>query len=266
MAEDRSILSRPAEPGITIPYGDGPDQVVELFPPKADPRATVLVIHGGYWRQPIDRSYMRPFCHALTAAGFTAVAVEYRRTGGAGGWPRTYDDLERAVGLLDDELVFHGVDRENIILTGHSAGGHMALWGTNLDWILPDWGDPPPVHDGHAPDRLRGVVALAPVADLAEAHRLDLDDGAVQALMGDGPDAIPKEYERADPLWLPTEVPQILIHGDADTRVPIALSRDFARRAGAQLRVLPGSGHFPLVDPESSVWPTTLAAIEELAP
>ena len=34
----------------------------------------------------------------------------------------------------------------------------------------------------------RGVVALAPVADLAEAYRLDLDGGAVAALLGGGPD------------------------------------------------------------------------------
>lgn len=266
MAEDRSILSRHAEPGITIAYGDHPDQVIELFTAGPDPKATVMAIHGGFWRQEYDRAHLRPFCRALAEAGYAVVSVEYRRTGGAGGWPGTYFDLDEARDQLDDELLYHDVDRDNVILTGHSAGGHMALWGcSNLDWSVPERGEPP-FGAGPAPFRLRGVVSLAPVADLAEAHRLGLGDGAVQALMGDGPEAIPKEYEQADPMWIETDVPQILIHGDADTRVPVSLSRDYARRSGARLRELAGVGHFELIDPHSAAWPTVLAAIDELAP
>ena len=63
-------------------------------------------------------------------------------------------------------------------MTGHSAGGHLALWLATTDVPI---------------DR---VVALAPVCDLREAIRLDLGDDATQALL-DGADPDP-----ADPMML----------------------------------------------------------------
>ena len=69
------------------------------------------------------------------------------------------------------------------VLVGHSAGGHLALY----------------VRGARAPARSAGVLALAPVADLAEAYGLDLDAGAVAALLGGGPDEVPDRYAAADP-------------------------------------------------------------------
>jgi pimeloyl-ACP methyl ester carboxylesterase len=139
------------------------------------------------------------------------------------------------------------VDRP--ILAGHSAGGHLALWYASV-----------------APDAVGGVVALAPVADLARAYELDLDSGAVADLLGGAPDVVPEAYRSADPMRnLPSGVRTVIVHGELDEIVPVALSRDYcrcARRAGddTTLVALDGVEHFGVIDPESGAWPAVLAA------
>lgn len=269
MRDPREVLTRPAEPGVTIAYGEHEDQVVELFQPKGEPRATVVALHGGFWRQAFDRTHLRPFCHGLASAGYAVVAPEYRRSGGAGGWPHTFDDVMAALELLDDELTEHDIAPDDIILTGHSAGGHLALLAATTDWTRPDPTITPTRRPGNVAiefePRLRGVIPLAPVADLARCHAENLGDGAAAALMGGGPDDLPKEYAAADPMRHTVPVPVMIVHGDADDRVPVEMSRDYAVQHGATLRELPGYGHFELIDPLSAAWPTVLAAIDELA-
>src|SRR5581483_5844362 len=102
----------------------------------------------------------------------------------------------------------------------------------------------------------------APVLDLAEAHRLDLDDGAVAALLGGGPDQVPERYAAADPAALGApDARLILVHGDRDGRVPVAMSRRYARTAGGELVEVPGADHFAVIDPESAAWPVVVAAL-----
>ena len=137
------------------------------------------------------------------------------------------------------------------ILLGHSAGGHLALWcATTMS--------------------ARGVLALAPVADLAEAYRLDLDGGAVSALLGGGPDSVPERYAAADPsrrVPLPTRT--VVIHGALDLQVPVEMSRRYvatAQAAGADIRLveLPEAEHFALIDPESPAWPQVTDVLRSL--
>ena len=52
---------------------------------------------------------------------------------------------------------------------------------------------------------------------------------------------------------------QLLVHGDADTRVPVAQSRTYAAAAAAsgdpvELVELAGAGHMDVIDPASPAW------------
>jgi acetyl esterase/lipase len=249
-----------------VTYGAHPDHVIDIRRPASPPRGMggstglVVFLHGGFWRQAYDRTHTGPLATALAAAGFTVATPEFRRTGApGGGWPGTFDDVAaavRAAPALVAEVT--GDAPERVILAGHSAGGHLALWaaaGLGRDGIPP-----------------AGVVALAPVADLAGAYRLDLDGGAVAALLGGGPDDYPDRFSFADPMALvPLGVRQVLCHGGRDRQVPPALSRryaDSARAAGDEVDLFDwvDSDHFDLIDPESPVWPDVLAAFALLAP
>ena len=248
MTDPRDIVHRPAPEGFTTRYGGDADQVIEWFPPDGPATATVVFLHGGFWRAQWDRAHVRPLCHALTAAGYVVASVEYRRTGGGGGYPATFDDVAAGIGAVAAEVA-RGHAPGPIVLSGHSAGGQLALWAARPGLV--------PALDG----RLAGVAALAPVSDLERCHTLDLDDGAVDALLGGGPADNPAGYADADPIRHEPPTRVALVHGTQDQRVPVDMSRHYAARYGARLHELPGIEHFGLIDPLSTAWPAVEASI-----
>lgn len=276
MSDNREVLSRPApRPDLTVSYGAHPDHVADVWlPPGAtahnDGLPVVFMLHGGYWRAAIDRTHLGPFAAELAALGHVVICPEYRRTGGGGGWPATFTDVAAAVdalpALLHEEL-YGRAGTGRVVLMGHSAGGHLAMWAT-MRGRLPA-GSPgehrhTAIVPGHRPGSLTiaGVVALAPVIDLGEAYRRGLDDDATGALLGGGPLDVPGRYAVADPAMLgePGE-PAVIVHGDRDGRVPLDMCQSYAAATGVPLVVVPGADHFALIDPLSAAWPYVLAAL-----
>jgi acetyl esterase/lipase len=266
MAHDpRGVLTRPAPaPDTTLHYGELPEYVADVYLPDAhdDTHTLVVVVHGGFWRAQYDRAHVRPMCHALAAAGCTVASVEFRRTGQpGGGWPGTFNDVAMAMDLvpaLMSDVLSAPIPRR--VLLGHSAGGHLVTWAasrpslpTSSPWFRPDVG-------------ADLVVDLAGVCDLRLAHAMGLDDDATGLLMGGGPDDVPERYAVADPAVLRPAAPVVAIHGTEDDRVPVEVSRSYARAlaaAGAPVRLveLTGVEHFALIDPLSPAWPSVLEAL-----
>jgi acetyl esterase/lipase len=177
---------------------------------------------------------------ALADRGLVVATPEYRRVGNGGGWPVTTDDVLLAVRRLPELLGRVGIEPAPLVLTGHSAGGHLALWLATTD--LP----------------VQRVVALAPVCDLREATRLELGDHATSAFL-DGADPA-----AADPMVLLADRPDAeveIVHGVDDVDVPISLSRGLvAAHPWVRLHEVP-SGHMELIEPGSVAWPTVVAEL-----
>jgi acetyl esterase/lipase len=200
-----------------------------------------VVIHGGFWRDAYDRSLMDRLCADLAGAGCIAWNLEYRRLGGGGGWPATFEDV--AAGIDHLEQLVDDVSR--VVTIGHSAGGHLALWAAARS---------------EACVRVTHAVAQAGVVDLVEAARLKLSRGVAEELLGGSPAEAPDRYELASPAaQLPLRVPQLLVHGGRDDIVPAAMSRAYAEAAskagdGVDLVVHEELGHFEHLDPASPAW------------
>ena len=269
------VLSRWAPPpDLVVSYGAGAEQVADVrLPPRSarpGPAPLVLFLHGGFWRVTYDRAHTGPLGAALAASGFAVCAPEFRRTGQpGGGWPGTFDDVAAAVDRLParvrDAVGADVISDEPVVLAGHSAGGHLALWAAARHRL------PAGAAWRAARPRVRGVVALAAVSDLETCHALGLGGGAVDALLGGGPGEQERRYRVTDPARLaPLGCPVRLVHGSADDVVPCLMSAGFvvrARAAGddATLDELPGAGHFDVIDPLSGAWPRVLAAFVALA-
>jgi acetyl esterase/lipase len=266
-----SILDRPAPPpDVTVTYGPLPEHVIDLrLPAQAPAQAQaqaqapaqaqaqalaplIVLFHGGYWRPKFDRTHLRPMAHALAACGYVVAMPEYRRAGMATDWSGPFDDIAAMCDQVTSLASEHGADPERVTWAGHSAGGHLALWAAARPYF-------PAGSKWHGPCDARHVVSLAGVSSLRLCAEWNLDDGAARNLLGGGPDDVPGRYAVADPASLtPPSVPVTIVHGTADDRVPVGMSR--ATGIG-HLIELNGAGHFDLIDPHSRYWPRVLTAI-----
>lgn len=252
----QSILEIPAAPpGVRIAYGSNEFQFGELYAPEGKgPHPAAIVIHGGYWRARYDLRHIGHFCAALAKRGIACWCLEYRRLGNpGGGFPGTFDDVRAGAMHLAKIAKEQSVDVKHVVATGHSAGGHLALWLAKQN---------------AAP--LRGVVSLAPVANLRRAWEWKLSGNVVEEFLEGSPAQAPERYRAASPMeMLPLGVKQRLIHGDRDDVVPVAMSREYAAAARAAgddctLTEPGGAGHFELIDPRSSAWASVRDTIEGL--
>jgi acetyl esterase/lipase len=239
--EDRSVLHRTqTQPAFTLTYGPHPDHVAEVFQPSSPATRWVIGLHGGFWRPAFDRIHLRNTAAALASQGVLSVLVEYRRIPGQ---PYTMvDDVCRALDVLQADHDHLQTPPSSPTVWGHSAGGHLAL-----------------IVGQRRPTALAGVVALAPVTNLRQAEEENLGKGAVTEFLG-GPAL---SYSDIDPAQHPKpDLPITLIHGARDSIVPVRQSEALrVRWPDSECITLPDAGHFEVIDPQSSAWPTVVAEI-----
>ena len=240
------ILSRQPPPAdLRLTYGADPNQFIDLRLPADErkPFALVINIHGGFWRSKYNLDHAGHLCSALTAKGLATANLEYRRVGNEGGaWPGTFADVRSAYQFLIQNARKHGFDSAKVVVTGHSAGGQLALCLA-----------------AHEP-RVRAVISLAGVVDLQRAYQLHLSNDAVVEFLRGTPAEVPEHYREADPMQLSiANARQWLIHGASDDTVPPVFSRDYAARKQAakenvHLLEISGATHLDLIDPHSGAW------------
>jgi dipeptidyl aminopeptidase/acylaminoacyl peptidase len=212
-------------------YGDHPSQVCELH---GESDSVAVLIHGGFWRQRYGRELEGGIARDLVARGWAVWNIEYRRLGGDGGWPGTFEDVQAAIRALP-------VEAARTVAIGHSAGGHLAVWAA-------------------AEGLVDAAVSQAGALDLDELSRLGTSDNVVNQLLAGTPEEVPHRYARASPRRrLPIGVPLLLVHGARDDDVPVHVSREFAeaaREAGddCELVIVDDESHYEHLEPGSRCW------------
>lgn len=140
-----------------IHYGPGRDQRLDIFPvtKRHQPAPVFVFIHGGYWRaqSKADAPIMVP---AMTQAGVAVVTLEYTLLPEST-LSETVGEMRSAIAWLHRHASHYGIDPERIVVSGSSAGGHLAAMLAADGWQdryqLPA-------------DVIKGMVALSGLFDL----------------------------------------------------------------------------------------------------
>lgn len=267
------LLAQPRETADSrLAYGSDPLQFGELWLPRGTgPHPVVVLIHGGCWRADLPGTELMDLMAAdLRTRGYAVWNLEYRRVGhSGGGYPGTFNDVAAGMDHLRDLASRYPLDLRRVAVSGHSAGGHLALWTAARD-RLPGSS---PLHTSD-PLPVRGVVSLAGIADL-RAYRANGPDACggpstIDGLIGaQGPGGRDVFVDTSPPALLPLGDRQIVISGALDHIVPARIGEDYAvagLAAGDPVTsvVLQGAGHFELIDPTSIVWPRILTAYADV--
>jgi arylformamidase len=151
-AADSEAARARLEGCFNLRYGSGPRQTVDLFP-AAQPRGALLFIHGGYWRA-LDKSDHAFVAPPLIAQDIGVAVINYDLCPDIS-IARIVDECREGVAWLRREGTRYGVPAERLVVSGHSAGGHLAAMLVATDWSALG-----------SPSGLAGAVAISGVFDL----------------------------------------------------------------------------------------------------
>ncbi len=106
-------------------YGKAALQTLDIFPSNVRDSPILIFIHGGYWRALDKKSYSfvaAPF----VKNNFTVCIVNYRLIPVVN-MEMVLDDVKSAVNWIQEKASQYNGNPNAIVLSGHSAGGHLAL-------------------------------------------------------------------------------------------------------------------------------------------
>ena len=237
---------RAHNPPRSIAYGGSPRNRIDLFPVDQEAGPIVVFIHGGYW-QALDGSSFSHCARGLNAHGVGVAIPTYDLCPGV-----TVDAIIRQMRAATLELARFG---RPLVMSGHSAGGHLAACMLATHW---------PVVDAQLPRQLvtaafsiSGLFDLAPLLQTSINTALRLDEASARA---------------ASPLFLtPPEGTSLdAVVGARESAEYVRQSRTIVEkwgRPGVETRfgTIADANHFtaiaPLADPNSAM----VARLKQLA-
>jgi acetyl esterase/lipase len=254
-----------------IHYGASAQQFGDLWLPSGSGRhPVVILIHGGCWLAEMPGLEMMAYAaEDLRRHGLAVWSIAYRRLGEpGGGYPGSFEDIANAVDWLRNLAKSYPLDLGNVVVAGHSAGGHFALWAAARARLPKS----SPLYREN-PLRVKWAVSLAGIGDLAAFH----DRGphacgeprTINELVGAARRGPWEIYSDTSPAaLLPIGVPQTIVSGALDPIVPAAFGRVYAAKAAkagdpVQEVTISGAGHFELIDPQNRAFERVRAAIEQ---
>lgn len=213
------------------------------LPDTAGPHASVLIVHGGGFvvgsRQMKSVRYLAMH---LAEAGIAAATIDYRMIFRGGRLPEALDDVAAAAAWWREQSGRFDLDSERVAIAGFSAGATLAL-----------------LHAATQP--YAGIVSFFGVYDFTYLGGLWAEAMRRLLLRSGDPDV----WASHSPLTrCQTSAPLLLIHGSADTLVPIAQARrlrDRRQELGLPVQLIeyPEAPHGFLND---ATYPPTRAAVD----
>jgi acetyl esterase/lipase len=227
-----------------------------------DAKAPVLFqVPGGAWTTGMKEGQAEPLMAHLAERGWVCVAINYRLSPRAT-WPDHIVDVKRALAWTKATIAQHGGDPEFVVITGGSAGGHLA----SLAALTPHVAEFQPGFE----DVDTSVAAAVPfygVYDFVNRHgtgRADMESFLARYVFKSQLAGDHERWEQASTISHvgPHAPPFFVFHGTNDSLVPVEQARTFVAELRKQSHrpvvyaELPGAQHafeiFPSVRAHAS--------------
>ncbi|GMQ25241.1 alpha/beta hydrolase [Algoriphagus sp. oki45] len=207
----------PARELLDQAYGTNTRQKLDVYLPAGRSQTStplLVYIHGGAWIDG-DKSEFLQFKPVLDNLfpEYAFVSVNYRLYDfitGNNKFPAQEADIISVFEFINENLADWNIS-DRIIISGASAGGHLALQHAYRNDF----------------SNIEAVVAFFPPTELKELHAFNTITAlGLESILGGKPDQIPQAYLDASPVTHldPNDPPTIFFHGDIDTVVPISQS------------------------------------------
>lgn len=161
--QDSAHVRRTTPGLLDLPYGEAAAERLDLFPASRAGGPLLVFIHGGWWRS-LDKSDFSFIAPAYARAGINVAVTNYTLAPKASLEEIVMQQV-RALAWLYRSAERYDIDRERIVVAGHSAGAHMSAMLLAAQW--PDYADDLPL------DMIKGGVMLSGLYDLEPVRHAD---------------------------------------------------------------------------------------------
>jgi acetyl esterase/lipase len=232
-------------PNVTYLTVGGVDLKLDVYRRRTatTPQPTIVYMHGGFWVAGNKEGAILNLLPWMEM-GWNVINVEYR-LGAVALAPAAVEDCFCALKYLAAQAQMYNIDNSRIVVTGESAGGHLAL---ALGTIPSSEGLDKACATGSMP-KIAAVINWFGITDVPDVidgpHKADAAArwfGTLSNRMEIAKRVSPLTYVRAG---LP---PILTVHGDSDTTVPydeaVRMHQALAKvNVPNQLLTIPGGKH-----------------------
>ena len=232
-------------PDITYLRANGVELKIDVYQSRNSegPAPTFIYYHGGGWVGGSKESNVLRLLPYLEG-GWAAVNVQYR-LGNVSLAPAAVEDSLCALRWVARSADQYGFDTERLVVSGNSAGGHLAL----TSGMIPSEAGLDRQCLGSETPKVAAIVNWYGITDVNDLlHGVNEKSYAVRWL-GSQPD-MAEIAERVSPMsYVRSDLPPVItIHGDADPTVPynhaVQLHRSLDRaEVTNELVTVPNGGH-----------------------
>ncbi|MDB4971160.1 MAG: carboxylesterase family protein [Myxococcales bacterium] len=197
--------------------------------PTAARRPVLIYVHGGAWVIGNKEHQGLPMLHHFAALGWVCFSINYRLSPRAT-FPDAIIDVKRAIAWVRAHAAEHGADPDFIVVSGNSAGGHLA----SLAALTPGTREWQPGFES-ADTSVAACLSFYGIYDFGDRHghwhnrglQEILQRYVMKARLADAPE----RFEAASPIAHvgPHAPPFLVVHGERDSLVPVAEARAFVR-------------------------------------
>ena len=237
---------------LNVAYGPHTRERLDLFLPEATNAPLFAYIHGGYWQWNDKEPFVFLGEH-LVAGGAAFANIEYALCPTVSLSELT-DQIRRALAYLWREANKFGYDRNRIVVSGHSAGGHLTAMMMATDWST--------FADGLPSDLVAAGLPISGIYDVEAVRLTPLND---LVRMDEA------EARALSPMFLPpvSRAPMTVVVGGAESEEFHRQADEFAaawRKTGVAADVVtaPGRDHFTVLNALAEPGHDVLAAANRL--